>query len=457
MALALCTTACAPAVGKWVDVDPVARALRVALTDLQAVPGLRITGSTGGATVDLRVTGAGEAVGSVVRGGKRADVLVVDGKSYVRGGKEYWGTLDPRGEVFAGKWVESDDRAVGFPVQQTLAPATLAQGLRADFVKEPEPGAGSGPPAESTIDGVRAWRASIPGGDLYVSAERPHRILRIDAPLTGEDGSGVTDRVRFDVKPETEDSAADVISSVGLGMVQLARSGAYNAGVQISFVGKLTAPCNASGCNVSAVVKNESAAATVDVVLTAKVTSGSGLLASCASIAKPVAPARTAPLACHAGGASWRTFYQRATRPSRAPTTTPYLVRAVATAKAKPPASAMCSLDVTMRKKTTPLPPCPPPTITDQGLEHSWKHAKEWWGRSPTEADRAAWRGMIETAQQSTKTFPWSANQLPTTAHLARIGGRYFVAQFDRETGKLVTAFGPNSGQVRAMLKLLSA
>jgi hypothetical protein len=261
--------------------------------------------------------------------------------------------------------------------------------------------------------------------------------------------------VRLDVTTETEESAAEAMGKVGLGVAQLA-GGVYDSGVRISFVGKLNAPCGQSGCNVSAVVKNESASAAVTVVLQGRVTAGASLLATCASPGKSISAGKTAPISCQAGGAKWVTFYRRATRPSRAPRTTPYLVQGIAVATAKPPRSATCSIEAAIKGKASPAPPCPKPTITDDGFDHSLKHAKEWWGRRTlTDADVAEWRRMVETAQRSTKRFPWSSRTTLTTAHLTRVGGRYFVAQFDRKTGKLVTAFGPNPGQVREMLKLL--
>lgn len=448
----LALTACGGAVGTWTQVDPVHRALGIALESLDAAPGVRVAGTTRtGAAVDLRVTGAGEATGTVQRGGRRADVLVVDGKTYVRGSKEYWGSLDERAEMFAGSWVEADDSVVGFPVQETLAPAALAKGLQERFGEAQ--GVQVGPPSESTIGGVRAWRSSTPGGEVYVSADEPHRVLRVDAPLAA--GGAESDRVRLDVTTESEDGAADVLSAVGLGAGQLAKSGAYDLGVRISLVGALKAPCGAAGCAVSATVKNDSAEATVNVVLQVRVTSGPAQVAACASGAKPIAPAKTASLGCQAGGAKWASFYQRATRPSSAPRTTPYLVRAVALARAVPPASATCSVEASVAGGAKPPTSCPKPAITEDGFDHSFKHAKDWWGRTPTAADRAEWRRMVETALGSGKRFPWSSGATPTTGHLARIGGRYFVAQFDRETGALVTAFGPNPGQLRAMLKLL--
>jgi hypothetical protein len=42
-----------------------------------------------------------------------------------------------------------------------------------------------------------------------------------------------------------------------------------------------------------------------------------------------------------------------------------------------------------------------------------------------------------------------------TNAYLTRIDGKWFAAQFDRASGKLVTAFVPNKGQLSAMLSQL--
>jgi hypothetical protein len=59
------------------------------------------------------------------------------------------------------------------------------------------------------------------------------------------------------------------------------------------------------------------------------------------------------------------------------------------------------------------------------------------------------------SGQLKGKVVPWSSGPTLTNAHLARIDGKWFVAQFDRSTGDLVTAFVPNNSQVSAMLNLL--
>jgi len=99
-------------------------------------------------------------------------------------------------------------------------------------------------------------------------------------------------------------------------------------------------------------------------------------------------------------------------------------------------------------------------TLSDQGLRRVFsEHAAEWFGRRVTDADRAAFYALIKDAMKSQLTFFWDSRGRPTIAVLARekFGGqlRFFVVQFDRNTGELVTAFIPKPGQLGAMLREL--
>jgi hypothetical protein len=97
------------------------------------------------------------------------------------------------------------------------------------------------------------------------------------------------------------------------------------------------------------------------------------------------------------------------------------------------------------------------PRITDKGLVHSFdKHAEQWFGRPVTKGDKMGeWKALIERAAGSSKVLPWSTGPTLTNAHLARVDGKWFVAQFDRSNGELITAFVPNNSQLNAMLTLL--
>ncbi|MBA3943779.1 MAG: hypothetical protein H0X37_04370 [Herpetosiphonaceae bacterium] len=108
-----------------------------------------------------------------------------------------------------------------------------------------------------------------------------------------------------------------------------------------------------------------------------------------------------------------------------------------------------------------PLANCPLGKIAGtRGLEHSFsEHAAQWFGREvPGSTYLPQWQALIERAAQSSEVFDWSTGAAKTTAHLARIDGKWFVVQFFKDgprAGELATAFVPNQGQLAAMLRLL--
>ncbi|MEV4151758.1 DUF6531 domain-containing protein [Nocardia salmonicida] len=110
---------------------------------------------------------------------------------------------------------------------------------------------------------------------------------------------------------------------------------------------------------------------------------------------------------------------------------------------------------------TDPLGLVPCPEITDGGLKHSFtRHAHEWFGRqdhmNPSDTERYdEWRSMVERAMRNKSPFEWSTGNTDTHGYLTKIDGKYFVAQFDRTSGELVTAFRPSSSQVAAMGRLM--
>jgi hypothetical protein len=97
------------------------------------------------------------------------------------------------------------------------------------------------------------------------------------------------------------------------------------------------------------------------------------------------------------------------------------------------------------------------PNLVPRQVEHSFdEHAMQWFGGDPKKSVYLAeWQSLIERAAGSTKIVPWTSGSAQTWAYINRFEGRWFVAQFDRVTGDLVTAFVPNSGQISAMLRLL--
>ncbi|MEV7548361.1 hypothetical protein AB0N89_01895 [Amycolatopsis sp. NPDC089917] len=95
------------------------------------------------------------------------------------------------------------------------------------------------------------------------------------------------------------------------------------------------------------------------------------------------------------------------------------------------------------------------PKITHERLQHSFKHAAEWFGRPTTQADFVEWTALIERGIKSKKIVPWSSAGTPTWAMINRFGNDWFVVQIFQDTNLLATAIRPNPGQLSAMLKLL--
>ncbi|MYS84326.1 Hint domain-containing protein [Embleya scabrispora] len=100
---------------------------------------------------------------------------------------------------------------------------------------------------------------------------------------------------------------------------------------------------------------------------------------------------------------------------------------------------------------------CPVPKLTDNSLKHSFdRHAAQWFGGEPKIADfMPQWQALIENAMRSSKIVPWPSGSRDTHACISRVQGKWFVAQFDRSSGVLVTAFRPNRKQLSSMLKRL--
>ncbi|WP_322753643.1 hypothetical protein, partial [Frankia sp. Cas3] len=93
-----------------------------------------------------------------------------------------------------------------------------------------------------------------------------------------------------------------------------------------------------------------------------------------------------------------------------------------------------------------------------RGLLHSFdEHAAQWFGREvPKSTHLQQWESLIERVSTSRVVFDWSTGTAQTTAHLARVDGKYFVTQFFKDgsrASELATAFVPRSSQLGGMLR----
>jgi hypothetical protein len=149
---------------------------RAAAAAMGAAEAVRLLGApVGGASSDLTVLKGGQATGTVSLGGLKIDVLRVDERTYVkmpammlRGGGD-------QGDL-ANRWITGGAGTTALVAGSVITPAVLGKQL-SDAVEQTS----SFPAVTTTVDddGTRAWRATTPAGVLTVSADSPHRVLRL--------------------------------------------------------------------------------------------------------------------------------------------------------------------------------------------------------------------------------------------------------------------------------------
>jgi hypothetical protein len=151
-----------------------------AVLRLATAPAMHYRTGGGSFSLDVRVTAAGETISTAELAGQKVEMLTVGGKTYV---KEPAGLLSGTGDPKAkSRWItggqSSAAASLGTTATQTQTPVALAQKLiTAMNAKSTVFPTGDEPPV--TIDGVAAIKAVTPTGDLYVTKQRPYRVLRL--------------------------------------------------------------------------------------------------------------------------------------------------------------------------------------------------------------------------------------------------------------------------------------
>ncbi|MGI8627297.1 MAG: hypothetical protein ACR2J5_12115 [Geodermatophilaceae bacterium] len=149
-----------------------------AVKNLAAAQGVRYQSSTGGVAWDVRVTANGELVGSMTVVGKKLGLLTVGGKTYVKSpdGLIPGAASSIRPSALRGKWVTGDTGSSGAVLAQAMSPAKLASNLRGALARTKRFPTVDDPGTQ--INGTAALKASTPAGDVYVSKNAPHQVLR---------------------------------------------------------------------------------------------------------------------------------------------------------------------------------------------------------------------------------------------------------------------------------------
>jgi hypothetical protein len=120
----------------------------------------------------VRVTPSGSATGRITAGTLTADVVAIDGTTYLKAGIDFWRafageTTHP--EYYAGRWSKAPASVPGFDVPDVLAPESIAEALSKT----------SGNPPTEDVNGVRAYRIKTSAADYLITAVPPYRLLSV--------------------------------------------------------------------------------------------------------------------------------------------------------------------------------------------------------------------------------------------------------------------------------------
>ncbi|WP_165964623.1 hypothetical protein, partial [Actinomadura sp. KC216] len=140
--------------------------------------GIRYDGAmtVGGRPVQasLRVTPAGAATGTLMAGVLKADVVAVDGVTYIKAGTTFW--RDYAGEArhpeyYAGRWSKAPASIPGFDVPDVLGPKSIAQALARTTPKTPT----------ENVNGVPTYKIKTRTAEYLVAKAAPHHLVSVRA------------------------------------------------------------------------------------------------------------------------------------------------------------------------------------------------------------------------------------------------------------------------------------
>ncbi|SFO09577.1 hypothetical protein SAMN04489713_10480 [Actinomadura madurae] len=246
----------------------------------------------------LRVTPSGAVTGTFTAGLLKADVVAIDGDTYLKAAPAFWqtyagGVAHP--EYYAGRWSKAPASMPGFDVPDVLGPEAIAESL----AKAP-----AEPPTEN-VNGVRAYRVKTPGAEYLLTAAAPHRLLAVRP--AGQAGP------RFTVAPVT--APATLFAELRPRVARL--GGAADPGLRFT-PGTLTfrnCDQNTNGCTVSVPATLASPAGAVPdgarAALRAAITSRGKPLGSCTG-SGPVPANRALVLRCTVTSRLWRNWMRAA-------------------------------------------------------------------------------------------------------------------------------------------------
>jgi hypothetical protein len=268
---------------------------------LAALPGLRYAGTltVQGRPVQVRltVTRSGLATGTLTAGAGavRAELVAVDGATYVKGGTAFWQSYSgeaARTASFAGRWAKVPSALSGLAdIEDLLAPGAITKKLNET----------SGGSRTENIGGTPAYRVKTSDADYFVSAAAPYRLVRVRA--SGRGGPELA------VSPLVQPALA--FSELRPRVAALGRAGDPGLRFQPGNPRFVNCTDNLTGCTMRVPATLTSPEGTDPVgaraAVRATITAEGRTLGSCSASA-PVPAGRNLELSCKVGGPGWQAW-----------------------------------------------------------------------------------------------------------------------------------------------------
>ncbi len=136
---------------------------------------VRYKAALAGAELDIEATADGAAFGKLMFAGQRIELMNIGGKSYLRVPDHLLPTVAPGQSLtdLRGKWITGTDGPLGAAMGEVMSPPGLADRIRAALDRTAEFSH-----AEEPVDGTPALKVTTPDGDLFITKDAPHHILR---------------------------------------------------------------------------------------------------------------------------------------------------------------------------------------------------------------------------------------------------------------------------------------
>ncbi|WP_410599533.1 DNA/RNA non-specific endonuclease [Amycolatopsis sp. lyj-90] len=146
-----------------------------AVADLAGQPMARYKAALAGAELDIEATADGTAFGNLLFAGRRIELMSIGGKSYLRVPDQLLSTVVPKQSPtdLRGKWITGTDGPLGAAMGDVMSPPELAARIRTALDRTTE-----FPHLEEPVDGTPALKVTTLDGDLFITENAPHRVLR---------------------------------------------------------------------------------------------------------------------------------------------------------------------------------------------------------------------------------------------------------------------------------------